>query len=1329
MPNASSASWDGNPPNGDGSDNNPNVGHLGLSVALATFSTLGLLCIIIFCSVRNVFRDIYSPRRSLKSGRPPRLPTDPFTWVATVWQVPESFLVTTVGLDGVLLLRFLRSSTALFTVLSILGAALLPVNYFSDPNRVPIKQMDEAAFLTALTVEHVPASSPYLQVHLLFTWLFSFVAFGFLITFYRGFVDLKLHYTEHVLRRTKLSKIELRSLIVFGIPRELRHEVDLAAYFENLGVGAVENVVICRKWNKLRHAVRNRMFYLQQLERIYAHVRRCAVEGRVGSGAEAWAWRYAAAPVVAVVRALGVARTGLPFFRTPGSHRTNGHGSTEPLLGSGNGGSDSPSVDADTLFPTGSAHTSTGHSPPLHAAAATVSSTTPLLSSSRRFSGSDSGDPSLVEIMNFLDAVDPRYRPRHRTGFMGLMGESVDSADWFAERYREWDGLVHELRRSPERSAPTSVGFVTFESPESATIASQIILSRRPFACMARMAPEPRDVYWPNLASRVADSSLKVIRGLAVNSVLVFVVFVSTLAILSVASLTSLPDMDLEGWPILKEIFDRLGKSGKEVLQQVVSTMVFNAWTSSLPWLLTILSQIQGLEALSWIEMSTFSKYYFYIIYNILLYVVGRAFWDIIDKPDLNLNTIIQKLGNTMPKSSPSMMSYVILQALAVAPAQLVLAGPLILTWLMRLAWWSRTSPRDVSDAYYPSLLTSLNYGVSYTIPTAVWVIGVTYSAMAPLILPFCAIYFAITYFVHKYLLLYVHLPKYESSGMMAPMAVRRCLTGLIIMQVSMMGVLAFKFGGKSTGAVIVDAAAAAAGPATTAAPAWSGYVQMIVGVLPLIICSLGMFWWFREGYEKLVRNTPIELVGKVARDLSRAARAPPVGPQLGPDDPASPSDHGFGPAVSPSSPAAASSPSGVGFASGRQRKMTDNESLAGDKSAKELGEVSPRRTMLGGRGNKLYRRIVQGDEGTETESLIRRGTLLGTELLSPVPSHQGLVRGNRQAVESPILSAFGSDEFGGEPPMLSSSPAAGEGVGGPAAPGRPPMPQPAALVSFIEQPETSPTSLLTAIDVTPPTFRKWFSTPSGDSTAAASSYPAPPSTPRGGRGGWDDEATYSLFEEPSEVADPVGESDPEEVVSDGEDFASPSAPLEPPSTRVPGILDAPLQPSIIPEGDEDENILRALANAADPSRGGAGNGLASHALHHHHGAHVANGGRAGSVFDAPDLQLHTYIHPALIGRLPVAWLPVATPTSQQPRRLREAREDQMRQQRALFRRIVGLQRVGVAVIGNAGREDEVGEEWGEFVVAGRGLWGPGTLVGKVRSFFDGMSSWAHMQL
>lgn len=191
--------------------------------------------------------------------------------------------------------------------------------------------------------------------------------------------------------------------MVYGIPTELRYESELCSYYEGLGIGKVESVVICRKWTKLREAVQMRAFNLSKLEQIYSAVLESTQKKR----------------------------------------------SRAFLFYSGNGNSSLDSVvdfDVDE-------------------------SSADLIRI--RFSENDSTDASIFEIMSRLDAVSPRFRPRHRIGFLGLFGSSVDSAEFYAQQFREWDKKVEELRKFPETSSATAVGFVTFESPESAVLCAQ----------------------------------------------------------------------------------------------------------------------------------------------------------------------------------------------------------------------------------------------------------------------------------------------------------------------------------------------------------------------------------------------------------------------------------------------------------------------------------------------------------------------------------------------------------------------------------------------------------------------------------------------------------------------------------------------------------------------------------------------------------------------------------------------------------------------------------------------------------------------------------------
>lgn len=116
-------------------------------------------------------------------------------------------------------------------------------------------------------------------------------------------------------------------------------------------------------------------------------------------------------------------------------------------------------------------------------------------------------------------------------------------------------------------------------------LASQVLIHRRPFACMARQAPEPRDIFWFNLSSKGADSYVKVFRSLFVVGTLFVLVFFSTVIITAIAALISLDKLQTT-FPMLKEFLERLGPGWTQFIQGVIPTVVAAAWTSSLPGVL-----------------------------------------------------------------------------------------------------------------------------------------------------------------------------------------------------------------------------------------------------------------------------------------------------------------------------------------------------------------------------------------------------------------------------------------------------------------------------------------------------------------------------------------------------------------------------------------------------------------------------------------------------------------------------------------------------------------------------------------------------------------------
>lgn len=114
--------------------------------------------------------------------------------------------------------------------------------------------------------------------------------------------------------------------------------------------------------------------------------------------------------------------------------------------------------------------------------------------------------------------------------------------------------------------------------------------------------------------------------------------------------------------------------------------------------------------------------------------------------------------------------------------------GPLIVGSIKKK--WLVKTPLDLINAEKPPVE---KYGTVYPQDLLVFTIGSTYAVIAPLILPFATIFFALAYIVHRYQALYVNVPNFESGGSYWPPVFARCFVGLMVGQLTLTGLLSLK--------------------------------------------------------------------------------------------------------------------------------------------------------------------------------------------------------------------------------------------------------------------------------------------------------------------------------------------------------------------------------------------------------------------------------------------------------------------------------------------------------------------------------------------------------
>ncbi|XWS15539.1 hypothetical protein CRYUN_Cryun34aG0008700 [Craigia yunnanensis] len=222
---------------------------------------------------------------------------------------------------------------------------------------------------------------------------------------------------------------------------------------------------------------------------------------------------------------------------------------------------------------------------------------------------------------NWLDYYQLKYsrnnakRPFMKTGFLGLWGEKVDAIDYHISEIEKLSKEIAEererVKKDPKSIMPAA--FVSFKSRWGAAVCAQTQQSRNPTLWLTEWAPEPRDVYWQNLA--IPYVSLAV-RRLIMAVAFFFLTFFFMIPIASVQALASIEGLE-KAAPFLKPLIEI--KFIKSVIQGFLPGIVLKLFLIFLPKILMIMSKFEGFTSLSSLERRSATRYYLFNLVNVFL--------------------------------------------------------------------------------------------------------------------------------------------------------------------------------------------------------------------------------------------------------------------------------------------------------------------------------------------------------------------------------------------------------------------------------------------------------------------------------------------------------------------------------------------------------------------------------------------------------------------------------------------------------------------------------------------------------------------------------------
>ncbi|KAF9689594.1 hypothetical protein SADUNF_Sadunf01G0108600 [Salix dunnii] len=153
----------------------------------------------------------------------------------------------------------------------------------------------------------------------------------------------------------------------------------------------------------------------------------------------------------------------------------------------------------------------------------------------------------------------PDKRPTRNKGFLGLWGERVDSIEYYKQQMKhlEKNMALERQKILKDSKSILPVSFVSFNSRWGAAVCAQTQQSKNPTLWLTNWAPEPRDIYWRNLA--IPFMSLTV-RKLIISVSVFALVFFYMIPIAFVQSLANLEGLEKVA-PFLRPVIELIPRT------------------------------------------------------------------------------------------------------------------------------------------------------------------------------------------------------------------------------------------------------------------------------------------------------------------------------------------------------------------------------------------------------------------------------------------------------------------------------------------------------------------------------------------------------------------------------------------------------------------------------------------------------------------------------------------------------------------------------------------------------------------------------------------------
>lgn len=191
-----------------------------------------------------------------------------FGWMIPLWRITDEQVLASAGLDAYVYLAFFKMAIKFLLVTLFFALAVIkPVHdTHKEGKKTPLPEdgSNEQSELrrrgfTAYDEEY-EYYTDYLWMYLVFVYLFTALIMYLLVSETRRIIDIRQEYLG------SQTTITDRTIRLSGIPLNLRSEDKIKDFIEDLEIGKVESVMLCRNWAELDKKIAERQVIVRKLE-------------------------------------------------------------------------------------------------------------------------------------------------------------------------------------------------------------------------------------------------------------------------------------------------------------------------------------------------------------------------------------------------------------------------------------------------------------------------------------------------------------------------------------------------------------------------------------------------------------------------------------------------------------------------------------------------------------------------------------------------------------------------------------------------------------------------------------------------------------------------------------------------------------------------------------------------------------------------------------------------------------------------------------------------------------------------------------------------------